>query len=57
MRCCGLKVKTEERLVVPWNEGNLITQVQALLPGGSGRGAMGQKHHRAAQPGEGTDGS
>ena len=34
MRCCGLKVKTEERLVVPWNEGNLITQVQALLPEG-----------------------
>jgi hypothetical protein len=33
-RRCGLRVKTEERLAVPWDEGNLIAQVKALLPEG-----------------------
>ena len=33
-RRCGLKVKTEERLAVPWDAGNLIDQVKALLPEG-----------------------
>ena len=33
-RRCRLKVKTHERLAVPWDEGDLITQVQALLPEG-----------------------
>ena len=31
-RRCGLKVKTEERLAVPWNEDDLVDQVKALLP-------------------------
>jgi hypothetical protein len=31
---CGLKVKTEERLAVPWDKGNLVAQVKALLPEG-----------------------
>jgi hypothetical protein len=31
---CGLKVKTEERLAVPWNEDDLVDQVKALLPEG-----------------------
>jgi hypothetical protein len=31
-RRCGLKVKTEERLAVPRDEGNLVAQVKALLP-------------------------
>lgn len=29
---CGLRVKTEERLVVPWDASDLVTQVKALLP-------------------------
>ena len=33
-RRCGLKVKTEERLAVPWDEGDLVAQVKALLPEG-----------------------
>jgi hypothetical protein len=33
-RRCGLKVKTEERLTVPWDEGDLVAQVKALLPEG-----------------------
>src|SRR5919108_1865420 len=33
-RRCGLKVKTEERLAVPWSEGDLVAQVKALLPEG-----------------------
>jgi hypothetical protein len=31
---CGLKVKTEERLAVPWNQRDLVTQIKALLPEG-----------------------
>jgi hypothetical protein len=34
-RSCGHKVKTEERLAVPWSEGDLIAQVKALLPEGN----------------------
>jgi hypothetical protein len=33
-RRCGLKLKTEERLAVPWDEGDLVAQVKALLPEG-----------------------
>jgi hypothetical protein len=33
-RRCGLKVKTEERLAVPWDEDDLVEQVKALLPEG-----------------------
>ena len=33
-RLCGLKVKTEERLAVPWDERDLVAQVKALLPEG-----------------------
>jgi hypothetical protein len=33
-RRCGLKVKTEERLAVPWDAGDLVDQVKALLPEG-----------------------
>jgi hypothetical protein len=33
-RRCGLKVKTEERLAVPWNAEDLVAQVKALLPEG-----------------------
>jgi hypothetical protein len=33
-RRCGLKVKTEERLAVPWDEADLVDQVKALLPEG-----------------------
>jgi hypothetical protein len=33
-RRCGLKVKTEERLAVPWDKDNLIDQVKAMLPEG-----------------------
>ena len=33
-RRCGLKVKTEERLEVPWDAGDLVEQVKALLPEG-----------------------
>ena len=33
-RCCGLKVKTEERLAVPWSEASLVDHVKALLPEG-----------------------
>jgi hypothetical protein len=33
-RRCGLKVKTEERLAVPWDEADLVEQVKALLPEG-----------------------
>ena len=30
-RRCGLRVKTEERLVVPWNDADLVAQVKAVL--------------------------
>jgi hypothetical protein len=33
-RRCGLKVKTEERLAVPWDAEDLVKQVKALLPEG-----------------------
>jgi hypothetical protein len=33
-RRCRLKVKTEERLVVPWDEADLVEEVKALLPEG-----------------------
>jgi hypothetical protein len=33
-RRCHLKVKTEERLAVPWNERDLVAQVKELLPEG-----------------------
>jgi hypothetical protein len=33
-RRCGLRIKTEERLAVPWDVGDLIAQVKALLPEG-----------------------
>ena len=33
-RRCGLKVKTEERLAVPWAEVDLVAQVKAWLPEG-----------------------
>jgi hypothetical protein len=33
-RRCGLKVKTEERLTVPWDERDLVTQVKEVLPEG-----------------------
>jgi hypothetical protein len=36
MRCerCGLRVRTEERLAVPWSEHDLIALVKQLLPEG-----------------------
>ena len=33
-RRCRLKVKTEERLAVPWDTGDLVDQVKAWLPEG-----------------------
>jgi hypothetical protein len=33
-RRCGLKVRSEERLAVPWDERDLVAQVKALLPEG-----------------------
>jgi len=33
-RHCGLKVKNEERLAVPWNEQDLVGMVRSLLPEG-----------------------
>jgi hypothetical protein len=33
-RRCGLRVKSEERLAVPWDERDLVAQVKALLPEG-----------------------
>jgi hypothetical protein len=33
-RRCGLKVKTEEQLAVPWDEADLVEQVKVLLPEG-----------------------
>jgi hypothetical protein len=33
-RRCGLKVKTEERLAVPWDAGDLVDRVKAWLPEG-----------------------
>jgi hypothetical protein len=33
-RRCGLKVKTEERLAVPWDDTDLVAQVKTLLPEG-----------------------
>jgi hypothetical protein len=33
-RRCRLKVKTHERLAVPWDEADLIDQVKAWLPEG-----------------------
>jgi hypothetical protein len=31
---CGLRVKTEEQLSVPWDEADFVAQVKALLPEG-----------------------
>jgi hypothetical protein len=31
---CGLRVKTEERLAVPWSEAELLVQILTLLPEG-----------------------
>jgi hypothetical protein len=33
-RRCGLRVKTEERLAVPWDKHDLVAQVKALMPAG-----------------------
>jgi hypothetical protein len=33
-RRCRLKVKTHERLAVPWEEADLVDQVKAWLPEG-----------------------
>jgi hypothetical protein len=33
-RRCGLRVKTEERPVKPWDEADLLAQVKGLLPEG-----------------------
>ena len=33
-RRCGLKVKTHERLAVPWDAEDLVKEVKALLPEG-----------------------
>jgi hypothetical protein len=33
-RRCRLKVKTHERLAVPWDDADLVAQVKALLPEG-----------------------
>jgi hypothetical protein len=33
-RRCGLRVKSEERLAVPWDDGGLVVQVKSLLPEG-----------------------
>jgi hypothetical protein len=33
-RRCGLKVKTEERLAVPWDEADLVARVKAVMPEG-----------------------
>ena len=33
-RRCRLKVKTHERLAVPWDEADLVDQVKAWLPEG-----------------------
>jgi hypothetical protein len=41
-RRCGLKVKSEERLAVPWDEDDLVEQVKALLPEGQAV-ALGDK--------------
>ena len=41
-RRCGLKVKTEERLAVPWDQDDLVEQVKALLPEGQAV-ALGDK--------------
>jgi hypothetical protein len=44
MRCqrCGLRVKSEERLAVPWGERDLVAQVRRLLP--EGRAVSLRKH-------------
>jgi hypothetical protein len=34
-RRCGLKVKTEERLAVPWNERDLMALVAQAFPEGA----------------------
>ena len=34
-RRCGLRVKTEERLAVPWDESALVALVHTLLPEGT----------------------
>jgi hypothetical protein len=34
-RRCGLRVKSEERLAVPWDETDLVAQVKVLLPEGT----------------------
>jgi hypothetical protein len=41
-RRCRLKVKTEERLAVPWDEAELVAQVKAWLPEGQAVG-LGDK--------------
>ena len=41
-RRCGLKVKTHERLVVPWDADDLVDQVKAWLPEGQAV-ALGDK--------------
>ena len=33
-RRCGLRVKTEERLAVPWSKADFVAEVKALLPEG-----------------------
>jgi hypothetical protein len=33
-RRCSLRVKSEERLSVPWDETDLVAQVKMLLPEG-----------------------
>jgi hypothetical protein len=37
-----LKVKTEERLAVPWDAGNLVDQVKAWLPKGQAVALQGK---------------
>jgi hypothetical protein len=36
MRCgrCGLRVKSEEELAVPWSEQDMVAQIRQLLPEG-----------------------
>jgi hypothetical protein len=71
-RCqrCGLRVKTEERLAVPWDEGALVAQVRQLLPERqavalrkqgittlplAGLNRLLMKHHLVIQPSKGGD--
>jgi hypothetical protein len=41
-RRCALRVKTEERLAVPWNDQDLVALVSALLPEGKSISLDGQ---------------